>query len=703
MVQKYFAEQETSLKETLQKATLERQTTVEKLQQRKGEIHRLLAVERKKKEEARLKAEEERRRQEELERKRIAEEELRRKQEEEQERKQRIQAAVELIRSYHNEGDLENALAEIEKAREIEAENDDLIVWENRIKEAQSKKKRDEEARLSRKKEIAQQQRKKKTKTALFLKIAAVLVVVGIIVYQLQKSVFPGTVSLAIEPFATTGLKANEVGLGSSIAHAVAQKMSIIPDLNIMGFSSSAAIARTERNPARAYNGLGYPYHLQGTLTNKGGVYVAELRIVDSTNSEVWTGHIEQPATDLPLLPKEIALQLAKAMDLTITEQTELQLKRSGTSNSLAYQSYLSGIELLDGQTPAELQEAYTRFMEATRSDARFADAYAEAASVLLSKLENRWEQGQTVFQNVEQLLNQALKQQPNLPSAKIGRARLAILRRQFPVAAGLLDSELKENNKNAKALRYKGYLLLCTGDIEDANAILNHAYSINPRDIGVLTLQAYVNTLRGKHREAMKYLDYAVPLVEDSSRFLTTKALAIVMADPDLQLNSARRITNACEQLLQTNPRDIGTLYRYAQILQVQGKIPEANVPLNTIRAILQNQLIYSPHNGMALMDLALAVTRFGSFPAGLDLGRRAIPLASQNPEILYRVSQLYSIQMATNRGSKIDSTKKREALLYLGKAIATEYRPEELIDGDFYNLRTQPEFLTTLKLQTR
>ncbi|MBI3194965.1 MAG: hypothetical protein HYZ34_10960 [Ignavibacteriae bacterium] len=57
----------------------------------------------------------------------------------------------------------------------------------------------------------------------------------------------------------------------------------------------------------------------------------------------------------------------------------------------------------------------------------------------------------------------------------------------------------------------------------------------------------------------------------------------------------------------------------------------------------------------------------------------------------------------MASHRGGKIDTTKKHESLKYLREAVALDYRIDELMNSDFFNLRTQPEFLSTIQLQSK
>lgn len=479
--------------------------------------------------------------------------------------------------------------------------------------------------------------------------------------------------------------------------------MSLFPKITVMDFSSSVTISNKQQNPSSAMNKLGYGYILSGTVTTTGGMYVADVKVVDSANTEVWSSHIEQPASTLMALPEEIAFQLAEAIDVDFSNGKAAMLKRSGTSNLNAYLLYLNGIEKLEARTQGEARQAYEYFHQAIAADSRFADAYIGAASVLLMNIEKRWNRADSNYTLSSQLLEQARKLQPNLQRVNIEKARLLASQKKFNDAIKLLDGVLQQMPRNSAALLARGSVSLQLGNYEDALTNLVKAYEVNPRDLDLLELLSAASAFKGKFSEAMKYNEFALSLAEDSTRYLGERVINIVMADADLQLVSGRRIIAACEELSREEPRNLAALYRYAQILQVMGKIPEANQPLFSMRSVLQNQLIYSPRNAGAMMDLALTLTRLGSFPEGLDMARRAIPLGRRDVSVLYKLAKMYSIQMASHKGGKIDAGKKSEALKYLKEAIALDYRVEELLDGDLYNIRTQPEFLTTIQLQSK
>ncbi|MBI5215719.1 MAG: tetratricopeptide repeat protein [Ignavibacteriae bacterium] len=703
IVQKYFAEQETSLNETLQRATTEQQTVIEKLQLRKGEILRILAVERKKKEERKRKAEEERKRKEEAEAKRKADDEKRRKQIEEQERKEKIRAAIERIRSHHSNAEFEDALAEVELALELEPEHSDLKIWEHRIREAQQKKLRDEEAAYHRERELASQKRKEKAKTFKLAAFAIVGVVLVFLIYYFQKDIFPQTVTLAIEPFSFTGRSSDEASLGTSLAREVSNKMLLMKNVTVMNLTSTANLKRKHSNVARAINKLGFAYVLRGSLSSTGNTYLADVQVLDSLNEEVWAGHFEKPASQLMQLPEEIVLELAKAMDVNLSDDGIKIIRRTGTANTSAYIQYLRAVELLEQSTPASIQQAYQVFEQASTLDSRYPDVTAGVAAALLTKIEKQWDRSDSVYRKTELFVQKALKLHATLPMTKISQARLASLKRKFNEAIKLLDEVLLQYPSNSDALLHKGKALLYLGKYDDALTTLNKCYEVNPRNTEVLLTLGYANAFKGKLREAMRYQEYALQIVEDSTHYLVETVGNIVMADPDLQVAMGKRIIIACERILNDHPRDLQLLYLHAQILQVLGKIPEANRPLNTMRGIIQNQLIYSPQNANLLMDLALTLTRYGSFTEGLDMARRAIPYSRKNVTVLYKLAQMYSVQMASHRGGKIDLNKKNEALKYLREAIALDYRMDELMNGDFYNLRAQPEFLSTIQLQSK
>ncbi len=586
---------------------------------------------------------------------------------------------------------------------EFEPTNEDLKVWEKRIYDSREKRLRDEEAALARQREIEQKARKQKIKTARRLTAVFIVALLAILIYEFQKDIFPQTVFLAVQTFSSSEHAGNGTNLGSSFAREIADKMSSFDNVTVMGSSSIQNIERTSHNPTSTMNSLGFMYILKGSVVNKGATYEVYVNVVDTSNKDVWSGHFEQPASSIMQLPKEISLQLAKVMGVKLTDQAETNLKITGTTNVPAFLLYLKGKEDLEKRTLSSVKEAYIQFTQAFNADPQYANAYAGAASALLVKIENRWDRSDSTMNQTEQLINQSLKLQPTFPMGKVAKARLLSLKKKLSDANKLLDDVLSQYPHHVEALLAKSKILVKMGNLEEAYTIINRAYVISPRDAEVLLMEGYINTFKGKFRDAMQYSDYALPIVEDSSRYLSETVLDFVMADPDLQISSGGRIVNACTQMVRNNPRDMKILYHQAQILQVLGKIPEANQPLLTMRSILQNQLISQPRNADAMMNLALMLTRYGSFPEGIDMARRAVSISRNDPSILYKLAQMYSVQMASHKGAKIDATKKSEALKYLGEAVNLDYRIDELADGDFFNLRSQPEFLTTIQMQLK
>jgi len=93
------------------------------------------------------------------------------------------------------------------------------------------------------------------------------------------------------------------------------------------------------------------------------------------------------------------------------------------------------------------------------------------------------------------------------------------------------------------------------------------------------------------------------------------------------------------------------------------------------------------NPEDAHAHAYLALTETRLGSFKSALEANARARQLAPNDPDVLYCTARMYALQ-----------TDKAEALENLRRAIDYRYRLSSLLDMDFYNLRSEPEFQQTV-----
>jgi tetratricopeptide (TPR) repeat protein len=236
-------------------------------------------------------------------------------------------------------------------------------------------------------------------------------------------------------------------------------------------------------------------------------------------------------------------------------------------------------------------------------------------------------------------------------------------------------------------------------GKYKDALSVLGKAYALDPFDPDLLQAFAVAHQLAGTIRDGRIYSLSAARWAEDSTAYLVGPFADAVVLDPDLSLTQSDRVIAACRDQLRADPGDYATMYRLARLLQVTGKPLDAAALLAKSETILRAAVQHDPRNAGAMMYLALTLTRQGKFPEAAQLALKAEKTWPDNPEIKYRIAQMYTLQMYSQKEKKIDEKAKENALQALRDAVKLSYRFDELASADFYNLLDQPEFRSAIE----
>jgi TolB-like protein/Flp pilus assembly protein TadD len=659
---------------------------------------------RRRKEEELRRQEEERRQKEEENRKR-REEEVQRKKEErreqEEEKLNRIRSLVNSARVFFENGLYDNASVEIAKALVNDPKYSEALALQDKIHEAQGKKKKEDEVvqkpitkEAVSPKGLEEEAPKKKSKTPLYavLGIAAAILLV-IIFFQLKKRVFFETASFAVMPWQSSSGDDEEAAIGSSLAGEVVACLQQFKQSPVMGYASSNELSGHLPNAAQAAFQLGYQYVLQGTLSRSGDGFSIALELIDSTGEAVWNNQYQKKVEDLSSFPGELTQQLLTSLKVSSEEQP-LQPMNPIASKPEAYLAYLQGKERLYHQTDQSTKAALELFKQAYQLDEKFAGALAAAASVQATRMERGWDTDSVLLEQAMKWAELAVDINGSLGAAHLALGKVLAELHDFDGALKEFDTASKLLPNNSEIILHEANVLLSKGKLNAAADALKHAFELDPRDPNILETFAYVHQLKGTANEGYWYHAMALSFVEDSTDYLIGPVADAILFDPELTLSQRDRVAEACERRAQTNPNDYASIYRLARMIQSMGEGLKADTLLKRAESILRKETQVHPKNTDAMMYFALTLTRLGRFPEAITIANKAAELEKGNATIRYKIAQMYSLQMYSQKKKIIDAEIKDEALKALREAIAIRYKLDELTSADFYNLRTQPEF---------
>jgi TolB-like protein/DNA-binding winged helix-turn-helix (wHTH) protein len=237
--------------------------------------------------------------------------------------------------------------------------------------------------------------------------------------------------SIAVLPFENVGASADGAALAPGIAEAVLHQLASVRELTVVARTSSFAFKGHDEDARVIGRKLSARYLLEGSVQTEGKQMRVTAQLIDSTTgAQLWSVRIDKAPRDIFAVQDEIALEVARALKLSLDASTTDRLTGQGTANFDAYLAYLQGRAHAASLRIADLKLAVDEFTHATNIDPSFAPAYVELADaeLLLAEYdlsEDREEKFAAAVDHGKALVERALQLDPANGHAFVERAYL--------------------------------------------------------------------------------------------------------------------------------------------------------------------------------------------------------------------------------------------------------------------------------------
>ena len=246
--------------------------------------------------------------------------------------------------------------------------------------------------------------------------------------------------SIAVLPFVGLGKADNSDLLALGIPEAVLHQLSSLNRLQVIARTSSFAFRDNSVDARTIGQRLNARYLLEGSVQSDRDRLRVTAQLIDATSGDhVWSMQLDKNTGDVFALEDEIAMRVARALQIHLDAGATGQLTSSPTTNFDAYLEYLQASALLDTWRLADMQAAITRAAKAVELDPHFAAAYVLLARATVRSAEfevttDRPQRTAVALQQTKQWLQRALALDPNDSRAYVERAYVTAL--DDPVAA---------------------------------------------------------------------------------------------------------------------------------------------------------------------------------------------------------------------------------------------------------------------------
>ncbi len=378
-----------------------------------------------------------------------------------------------------------------------------------------------------------------------------------------------GVTMLAVLPFENQG-PAEDAYFADGIAEAIANRLATLEGIGVIDRRSASEYAGSGRSVREIGRELGVDYVLLGTVrwATAGGerrvqISPSLVRVSDATTRWAAEPYVVTP-TDVFEVQSDVALRVARALDVALGERERGMLAERPTSDAQAYDYYMRGQDFLrqaEGITqPRFLVLAEEMFGRAIARDQGFGAAYGQRARALFnlasaspSDAERRRALGEAMAE--------ARRVAPDAPEVRSINAWYLMFYENDPDRGyeEMVRAQAARPN-DASLLSQLGTQQILRGRWEEGLANLDAAVVLDPRSTVALTHAASSAINYRRFDDVDRYSDRIIELSPDSWTGYSLKAQSAILARGDTA--AARRIITGAESRLPPPPGAVVQMY---------------------------------------------------------------------------------------------------------------------------------------------
>lgn len=350
----------------------------------------------------------------------------------------------------------------------------------------------------------------------------------------------PSARTIAVLPFVNLSPDPGEEYFSDGLAEELIGTLARIRALRVAARTSSFAFKGQTRDIREIGEALNVATVLEGSVRRDGDRLLVAAQLIDvSDGFHLWSETYERRLTDIFDIQRDLAWQIAGALEAELTPGDRERLARRPTEDSDAHILYLKGRYFLGKRTGASLATASGYFERAIAADPRYAQAHAGLATAYASlgvhgdvsaplarermrqaalratEIDPDLAEAHTALAGYQHLyewdlaaaereIRRAIALDPNYPTAHTWYGFLLESKGRFEEAVAEFSVSLELDPLSANAYSLLGFALFLTGDANRALEQVGHAIDLDP-----MNWMAHIQL--GQIREAMGELDAAI------------------------------------------------------------------------------------------------------------------------------------------------------------------------------------------------
>ncbi|HUO82158.1 MAG TPA: tetratricopeptide repeat protein, partial [Gammaproteobacteria bacterium] len=355
--------------------------------------------------------------------------------------------------------------------------------------------------------------------------------------------------SVAVLPFTASAMSGETPSfLADGIQDDLLTLLARLDSLEVISRTSVNEYRDTQKNVRTIGEELGVANILEGFVQRAGDNVRIRVQLIDTaTDTHLWAQSYDRQLTASNIfdIQSEIASEIARALEATLSEEERQHLATRPTENMDAYLEYTVGRQEMDKRTSGGLERAVQRFQRAVELDPHYALAHAALADAY--NLLNDYGDlslGEMLEKAVPALA-EAMKIDDQLAEAFTSLANLRAKQGDIEWAEPVYQRALELNpNYTTTYLWYGGLLREALGRPEEALALHRKGLELDPRSALMQVNYAFDLLALGRFEEAQAALEKAIELdpQHPSAYAAIAKLHHVLLANPAEAIGWAKK-----------------------------------------------------------------------------------------------------------------------------------------------------------------
>jgi adenylate cyclase len=299
----------------------------------------------------------------------------------------------------------------------------------------------------------------------------------------------PDKPSIAVLPFANMSGDAEQEYFSDGISEDLITDLSKVQALFVIARNSSFTYKGRSVKVQEIGRELGVRFVLEGSIRKAGNRVRITAQLVDTASGgHLWADRFDRELTDIFATQDEVVHKIVEALAVKLSRVEEQDLKRGGTTNLEAYESWLRARQLLGRGTPETIAEARALNRRALELDPNFSAPHVGLAFAAVSDYVNAWVPDPSgALDEGERWARRALELDDRQPGGHVALGNVLVWRRRYDQALAALHRSVELDHNYAQGHALLGMALMYSGHPTEALASLGMAMRLDPHFPNIL------------------------------------------------------------------------------------------------------------------------------------------------------------------------------------------------------------------------